>query len=184
MRVYEATREGVAQPEAPSQAPSKWQSAGVIIGGPAAVGLCLGLQSELGVLLTLPWMLPAMGLLICVITLPGLYVGAAMLESAPAAPELLKAVAGALSDGGIALLGLCPALLVLTSTTSSVDEGIALVTGVLGLGFVLTLRSFWRRIAHDKKMWRLQLVMAVWACICTGLSWQLYWQVLRTAGGI
>lgn len=183
MRVYAATRGDAAQPEAPRQAP-RWQTASVIIGGPAAVGLCLGLQSELGVLLTLPWLLPAMGLLICVITLPGLYVGAAMLESAPAAPEMLKAVAGALSDGGIALLGLCPALLVLTSTTSSVDEAIALVTGVLGLGFMLTLRSFWRRMAQDKKMWRLQLVMAVWACICTGLSWQLYWQVLRTAGGI
>lgn len=172
------------QEQAPSPAPPAWQRAGAILGGPAAVGICLGLQSELGVLLTLPWLLPATALLICVITLPGLYVGAAMLESAPPAPKMVEAALGALADGGIAMLGLCPALLVLTSTTSSVDEGIALVTGVLGLGGALTLRSFWRRMLQEKGMWRLMALMGIWTLICTGLSWQLYWQVLRTAGGI
>lgn len=172
--------------ESTGEAPrSKVELWGAALGGPAMIGLCLGIQGELSGMFLLPICLPLLSMLIAALTLPGLYVGASMLESAPAAAVLLRRTWEAMSDGGVALLGLSPALLVLTSASSSTDESVVLTTCALGLGLGLALRSFWRRmLGQGAHMARLVVLLSVWSLIVTGISWQMYWHVLHIAGGL
>ena len=159
------------------------------LGGPALIGLCLGLQLGPMPALSLTLMLPLTALFVGALTLPGLYVGASMLEAAPAAHEVAHAAWRSMADGGVALWGVCPALLVLTSATTSADERIALATAALGLGAALTLRAFWLRFdamgrALKAHPWALRALLATWSLLCAGLSWQVYWRALRLSGGI
>jgi hypothetical protein len=87
-------------------------------GGPALLGGALGITEGWGAFASHAITLPAVVGASTVLTLPALYIGAALFRIAPPAGEVATAARRALGDFGRVAAGLSPALLFLGSTTS------------------------------------------------------------------
>ncbi len=163
-----------------------WPSAAEMamgVAGPAAVGACVGMNFGIGGMLTMAAMVPASILGVGAVTLPGLYIGTAMLGAAPDVRSTLGLAAGALRDMGIAMLGLAPALLFMTATSASNDEATVVGSIVVFLGAALGVRAFFARSIEVVSGAAALPVFAIWAALSVGIGWQFYFKALAMTGG-
>lgn len=151
--------------------------------GPAALGACLGMPRGLGAMFEQAASLPAIFAGTTLITLPALYIGAAVFGVAPSARRVAASAAEGLAAAGLAFLGLAPALLFLLST--SVDEASALPlllgTIVAAIGAFFGLRAFHQRLfAGVEQRGRAFAVFAGWSLVAAGIGARLF---LASFGG-
>jgi hypothetical protein len=145
---------------------------GVIALGPVAAGLGLGLN-ELTVAAAVR--IPTVFGLSAALMVPALYIGAALAGIAPPLETFLRATRDGFRASSVLLLGLCPAIAFLVST-SSVDQSM----GLLGQGVVLTAALFGLRAMYAKTFagvtdrLRSFVVFGVWALVTLGIGAHLY----------
>ncbi len=148
----------------------------IILGGPAAVGACMGMYYGAGALLEKALTLPAVLLGVTLLMIPALYIGAALLGVAPSARSVMRASLHALHDTGIIFLGLTPALAFLVATSSN-----SLTVYILGqltaaTGAILALRALYLRLFANRGERPSKLMVPVylaWSMVCLGIGWQL-----------
>ena len=107
-------------------------------------------------------------------TLPALYVGAALAGVGPSAAHLARSVQDALTRTGIIWLGLAPALAFLAATSTSID-GIQIVTRVvLGIGAVFAFQALYKT-AFKSAPHRIRafVLFSIWALVAFGLGLRL-----------
>ncbi|MCA9541685.1 MAG: hypothetical protein KC620_22465 [Myxococcales bacterium] len=160
-------------PAMPLRARAAWA-----VAGPAAVGLCLGLRFDPGAAATLAIALPAVMLGVTALTTPTLYIGAAFVGVAPKPRAVLAALSDGLADAGRVLLGLAPALMFLTVTSTSKRTGLALAAAALLLGSLLGLRLLYRRLFPTGASARAMALFAGWALVNLGLGAHLLMRVI------
>ncbi len=162
-----------------------WQRMLIGVGGPAVAGTCAGSLYGVDGLLAFGALTPLSFLGITFITLPGFYIGTALLNIAPEPREVSRVALGALHDQGVAYLGLSPALLFLCATSTNLYEGTVIGMVGLGLGALVGVSAFYRRLrktmAEPKALF---LIFTLWFLLCAGLSWELYLKILTFAGGL
>jgi hypothetical protein len=146
----------------------------VAIGGPALIGLAIGMPSGARTLLAQAAVVPAIVLGISVFMIPALYIGTTLIGAAPPAVRVARSSAAALQGAGTLLLGLAPASLFLIATSQT--HALAWVLGllVLGAGALVFLRTLFLD-AFETSAARLRAlpVFLVWAAVCLGLGGSL-----------
>lgn len=148
-----------------STLPRAGKSALLICAGPLAVASCLALYTQdSGPSVSLP--LAAISVLV---TLPALYIAAALTGAAPPLGRLVSEGASALESGSIALLGLTPALLFLLATAGHNQAAVLLGRGTIAIGTVVALRSLFVR-AFVPEGARAALVFVIWSLVAVGLA--------------
>ena len=153
------------------------------VAGLAAMGACVGMNFGLVGLGKMALMVPASVLAVGLVTLPGLYIGSAILGAAPDVKSTLYLALGAVRDMGVGMLGLAPALLFMSATASSADEATVVGTIVLGLGALLGVRAFYSRSSEVVRDPRALPVFAIWSVLSLGIGWQFYAKSLAFTGG-
>lgn len=169
--------------DTPEEAPL-WRDALTAFAGPAAIGACLGWTSGAATLLTTSLTLPLSFALVGALTLPGLYIGAALADAAPPLHMMARTAIGALRDQGVAFLGLAPALLFMSATSTDVHESLALGTLVVTLGALIGMHAFYSRVRANQPQDSLRVgaVFALWALANLGLGWEIYLHTLHLGG--
>lgn len=165
-------------------APPGMRAGLIALAGPAAIGACVGWPIGAEGMMTVSALLPLSFVAVGLMTLPGLYVGAALVGAAPDAREMAAAVLNACRDQGIALLGLAPALLFLCATATDIHE--AMVMGTIGvmLGTAVGMRAFYHRLREVAHSGLIMGIFAIWAMLSAGLGWEIYLRVLAAGGGL
>lgn len=152
------------------------------LGGPMAMGACLGINTSLTGALVTSVSLPLAILLLGGLTLPGLYVGLALADENFSIRALANIGLKTLDAMGVMMLGLAPAALFLVATSGSVDESILLTTLAMALGVALGLRAFWRQFSTRFVSLKALLPFGVWVITVMGLGWHIYLDILRMGG--
>ncbi len=165
--------------EAPSP---EWRDLAIALVGPAAVGACVGWPSGGTPLLVMSGLVPLSFLIVGALTLPGLYVGSALMGAAPPARVMSRVAIGAFKDQGLVFLGLTPAMLFLCATSTDVYE--ALVVGTIGvfLGAMVGVRVFFLRLSRVTEDAHLAWAFALWAIVSAFLGWEVYLEMLNLGG--
>lgn len=114
----------------------------VAAGGAALLGACLGLRGGLESTLARAVGLPVVVFGVALAAAPTLYVGAALLGSAPPAREFRDAALRALRDMGVLMAGLAPAALLLLASLHTIFASGVVAFALLGLTALFGLRSF------------------------------------------
>ena len=145
------------------------------LGGPAAVGLCLGLHEGAGHLLWLTLSLPAILVGTASLMAPSLYVAAAVGGMAPTSRDVADAVGDGVTGAGAAMAGLAPALAYLIATATS--PWTTLVTGHLAVlaAMLLALRRLFGGSEHPLRALSL---FGAWSFVALGIGWRLFVGVL------
>lgn len=147
------------------------------VAGPAVAGAACGLCLGNGHTLRLAVSLPAIFVGLALLTGPALYIAAAFLDLAPEPGRLARGVARSVSDAGIVLLGLCPALLLLISTATATRSVLAFSVMVVALAAVLGLGLACLRVFGGRgHLGRGLALSMVWALICMGIGARLFFQ--------
>jgi hypothetical protein len=149
------------------------------LGGPvalgAAMGLPFGVKGMLGEALALPELLLGMALL----TTPALYIAATLIDAAPPASRMAKAVAAALRGAGLVMVGLAPVAGFLHATM--LGTRFVYVSGALAVGGAVLagLRSLNRDLVVDTpNAFRFQPLFALWAAVSMALGAHLFFATL------
>lgn len=156
-----------------------------LVAGPASLGLCVGLRHGLGAALVFAVAMPAIWLGVAALTVPALYVGAAVAGVAPPAVRVAPAVGAGLRDAGVALLGVAPAALFLVATSADPATVHAIACGVAGLGAGLGLWRVARRMlgqVSEEGVGRAVALGAGWAVVCVGIGGHLFAALLQRYG--
>lgn len=133
----------------------------IAVGGPVAAGAAAGFGQGLGVTLTDSLRLPVVMLLTAALTLPALWVAAAVIGSGPRLGAFAAASLSSLREAGTLLLGFSPALLFLSATTAGADDS---TLAVLALAVLVGLRGLFLRLRGSVAMNAgAQAVFAGWA---------------------
>jgi len=134
-------------------------------------GLAAGAEAALGLLVVL--------LGVAAVTLPGLYIAAALVGVAPALGDSLKAASRALRDAGLVLLGLSPPVAFLVATAEQRSTVWLLGHAALALAVVLALRTLYRRLLKPLgRPARALPVFLGWAAVAVGIGERLLLGVL------
>lgn len=117
--------------------------------GPLAMGLCAAFRAQTLESLQLAMLLPLCTFGLLVVTVPGLYIGSALVGRAPSILVLWRTTAQALGRSGVLLLGCAPAALFLVATTTTNDL-VGVFLGVpLGAAAFAFLRLLYRGLYVD-----------------------------------
>ncbi|MEZ4472214.1 MAG: hypothetical protein R3F60_15750 [bacterium] len=141
------------------------------LGGPALLGLWLAIRVESCGFAQGTIGLPLAVLATALISVPALYIGAAVFKAAPSPGVVVAGIARSLDDAGLVLLGLMPAVLFLGATARS--SKIALLLGLLALGgsAVFGLRlAFSRLFTTAEARVRVLPVFGAWAVVTLGIG--------------
>jgi len=143
----------------------------VAIGGPALIGLAIGLPFGTRALLTQAAVAPAIVIGVSVFMVPALYIGTTLVGAAPPAQRVASSSASALHGAGMLLLGLAPAALFLIATSQT--HAVAWVIGLiaLGAGALIFLRTLFLELFETTAARMRGLpVFLLWSAICLGLG--------------
>jgi len=146
----------------------------------ASLGLRFGVDSAVALGIALPAILAGTAAL----TAPALYIGAAFTGVAPPPRDVLTAITEGLADTGTVLLGLTPAVLLLTATASQPGTVLFLGYGVVLLGVAIGLRQLYARLFADTPGFWPPLLYAAWSTVGLGIGALLLTQVMAARGGV
>lgn len=146
------------------------------MGGPAALGLTLGLTGAAHGWLHPTWTLPAAMLGTTLLMLPALYIGGALAGADATARRVARDTLGALREAGLGCLGLAPAMLFLCATSG--EGGGQLAVGLsLALAALLGLRGLYTRLyarlGSGAAKAKATLVFAAWTLVALGIGARL-----------
>lgn len=166
-----------APPGAPPSAPADSGDArpgvelGWALGGPALVGFGLGLCVDLSTGLEMAAALPAVFIGVLLLTVPTLYIGAAFLGVAPAAPVVVRALRRGVVDSGRVLLALAPSLALLAATSAADHPERPLCIGAVLFVSAIALHMLQRRLFGSTHPVRARLLFGAWSLLfmATGL---------------
>ena len=142
-------------------------------GGPAALGLTMGLTGVSASVLLSAVALPGAVLGTTLLMLPALYIGSALAGADTHARQMVRDALGALREAGIGCLGLTPALLFLCATSSGSAGQLAVAFGLL-VAAMLGLRGFYVRLFDELELGlakgKAVLIFAAWALVALGIG--------------
>ncbi len=146
------------------------------LGGPATLGLTLGLTGVSANLVAPALIVPAAIVGTTALMLPALYIGSALAGTDVTAREMGKGTLGALREAGLGCVGLAPAILFLGATSSS--GGGALAVGfALALAVALGFRGLYSRLFGPLEVGpakaKAVLVFAGWTLVAFGIGARL-----------
>lgn len=147
------------------------------LAGPALVGACIGAGAGVGAALFYAAALPLVAVGTFALTGPALYIASAFVGSAPPAHEVARGVQGSLRDAGLALVGLSPALLFLSVTTSGARAALSLGVLVFGVGGFVGLRRVLARVFPNNALAMIP-VFVPWAVVTAGIGLHLTFRVV------
>ncbi|MFN3199809.1 MAG: hypothetical protein ACE366_15510 [Bradymonadia bacterium] len=188
----EARRHAPPPPERPKLPASAYDieasgqriAAGVC--GAALVGATLGMGGGPMSSLALAAALPAIWLGVAALTAPALYIGSAFVGVAPAPSRIFGALKRGLADTGLVLLGLAPALLLMSATSGERMARELLSLATIVFGAVLGLWMVYPRLfgpmetspeADDIIRWRSRGLWVGWSVICLGIGAHMLFRV-------
>lgn len=169
----------------PLTAPT-WPSRGlaVAIGGPTLIGALIGLGTGGGLAGAVQhgFTLTAIIVGVAALTLPALYVGAAMNGLAPPLRDAARASQAAMVDAGIVMLGLAPVLAFFALTASSGATVLVLVHLLLAIGLLIPMQALYVRVFADADRQHVALsLFAAWALVALAMGWKFFFDTM-TAG--
>ena len=141
------------------------------LGGPALLGAAIGLPFGLRKVVTLSLLLPVVVVGVTVLMAPALYIATTLVQAAPPAARVVKAMGTGLSAYGTVLVGMAPAVAFLGSTTT--NSGFAVACGMLAVaGAVLVgLRALRLALGFAEEVrGRSLLVFTAWAVVSLALG--------------
>ncbi len=141
--------------------------------GPAALGAAWATKS--GVAITEVARLPLLWVGVAALMVHALYIGAALSGLSPSARDVLSSAVDSLSRGGALLLGLCPALLFMVTTTDGSWVAEVLVRLCAGLGALTGLSVLFHKLCVEPDASVLaRFVFLSWAAVLLGIGSQLF----------
>ncbi len=162
--------------------PLDWSQLALAVGGPAALGACVGLKADVAATLTMAAALPLVLVGVVAVTLPGLYVACSMLGAAPRASLVGRAALGAGRDVGVMMLGMAPATLFVAASLPGVDHATVICSVSVALCALVGARAFSGRLQEVMLDRRSLVVYPIWMLLSLGLGWQFYLMALRLGG--
>lgn len=143
-------------------------------GGPALLGIAIGLPMGLRSALSLSWQVPLVAAGTMVLMTPALYIAISLVQAAPPAIRVTQAVAKGLLAYGTLVAGVAPAIAFVGATSESAAP--ACVGGVLaaGGGALAGLRTLRRGLDFAPEVrTRGFLVFSAWAGVALALGGHL-----------
>ncbi|MCC6972352.1 MAG: hypothetical protein IT434_19220 [Phycisphaerales bacterium] len=151
--------------------------------GPLAMGLCVAFRLQTLESLELALLLPIFTFGLLLVTVPGLYIGSALVGRAPSIVSLWKTTAEALSRAGVLLLGCAPATLLLVATATTTD----LTSLFVGLPFAIAAVAFLRLLHNglyreaEAQETTPRFLFVGWAGVTLLIGVRLFWIALHNA---
>lgn len=156
------------------------RTAGLALGGPALLGLALGMPFGLRALLVEAGLMVAIVVGLTVLMLPALYIATTLMGTAPSAQRMGAASIAALRSGGTLLLGLTPASLFLIATSQTALVVWVLGFLVLGASQLTALRWLYSDLlSGSARRTRVMPVFVVWSLVSMGLGAHLFARTLH-----
>lgn len=146
------------------------------LGGPASLGLTLGLTGISQSVLASALLVPAAIFGTTALMLPALYIGSALAGTGVTARQMGRDTLGALREAGLGCLGLAPAMLFLAATSASGGGALA-VSLALAVAVMLGFRGLYARLFAPLELGPAKakgaLVFAAWALVAFGIGARL-----------
>ena len=150
-----------------------------MIGGPAAIGLCLGLDAGLASAASGAFLLPLIVLGVALFTLPTLYITSTATKLIPELGLLLNASLQSLREAGLVMLGLIPTLLLLIESSPSVtlSQGFGMLC--IAAAMLLGLRSFLSHLLDElggskQQREHFQMLFMAWSVVSLGIGYHFF----------
>lgn len=176
--------DGAASPRSAraSERSTDWSQIALAVGGPLALGACVGLKADITATMTMALALPLVLAGAVVVTLPGLYVACSMLGVAPRASMVGRAALGAARDVGVLMLGMAPATLFVAASLPGIDHATVICSVSVVVCALIGARAFTHRLQEVMLDRRSLVVYPIWMLLSLGLGWQFYVMALRLGG--
>jgi hypothetical protein len=116
------------------------------VGGPAAIGAIVGMQSGLFAAAHEALAAPAILFGVTALTIPALYIATAFARIAPPARRFARAVGEGLSGCGIALLGLAAPTAFLAATTGTAESASLVGAAAIAAAILVGMRALYLRL--------------------------------------
>lgn len=149
--------------------------------GPLALGLCVAFRAQTLESLEMAMLLPLCTFGLLLVTVPGLYIGSALLGRAPSIVTLWQTVATALGRAGVLLLGCAPAALFLVASSASTELVSLFIGAPMVAAAAAFLRLLYRGLYVDVKASETtpRYLFVGWAGVTLLIGLKLFWVAMQ-----